>query len=159
MDLNSLMADIASDLENAREPITLDSENVPLQGVSRSKQVQVSDLGSPEMVDTASSDALVLRSSAGQPPNDCHFSNSPSRTISLNIDYKELAIVLRTEQPMVAELCRLEAENAVLREQLTDANRSLDGAHRTIGFLEAQVLLQAEQIRQLRGCDSHKTEA
>jgi len=150
MDFNSLMADIARHLDNEKEAITLDGKNGHSEGLPRLKEVRVSDLGSPDTSDIASSGALVLRSSGGQAANDCDFSDSPARTMSLNIDYKDLTVVLRTEQPMPAELCRLAAENAVLREQLADANRSVDEAHRKIGFLEAQVLLQAEQIRELR---------
>jgi hypothetical protein len=69
------------------------------------------------------------------------------QSMSLNLDYKDLAVRLHTQQTMSAEVLKLSAENSLLKEQLSSAQRALDEAHRALGFLEAQVLLQLEQLK------------
>jgi len=76
--------------------------------------------------------------------------NSLKQNVSLDLDYKDLSVSLRTEQSIALEACMLKAQVATLAEQLAHANSKLDQSHRKIGFLEAQLLIQDEQIRQLK---------
>ena len=70
--------------------------------------------------------------------------------LRLDLDYKDLSVSLRTEQSIALETCMLKAQVTTLAEQLAHANSKLDQSHRKIGFLEAQLLIQDEQIRQLK---------
>jgi len=72
------------------------------------------------------------------------------QNVSLDLDYKDLSVSLRTEQTVALEVCTLRAQIATLAEHLAHANHKLDEAHRKVGFLEAQLLIQEEQIRQFR---------
>lgn len=73
-----------------------------------------------------------------------------NQSVRVDLDYKDLSVRLTTEQSIAIEVCTLRAQVATLAEHLAHANSKLDQSHRKIGFLEAQVLIQDEQIRQLK---------
>jgi hypothetical protein len=73
-----------------------------------------------------------------------------NQSVRVDLDYKDLSVRLTTEQSIAIEVCTLRAQVATLAEHLAHANCKLDQSHRKIGFLEAQVLIQDEQIRQLK---------
>ena len=79
------------------------------------------------------------------------------QNVCLDLDYKDLSVRLRTEQSIAVEVCTLRAQVATLAEQLAHASGKLDQSHRKIGFLEAQLMIQDEQIRQLRQEQSERT--
>jgi hypothetical protein len=72
------------------------------------------------------------------------------QNLCLDVEYKDLSVSLRTEQSLSVEVCALMAQLTTLAEHLAHANDKLDQSNRKIGFLEAQVLIQDEQIRQLK---------
>jgi hypothetical protein len=72
------------------------------------------------------------------------------QNLRLDVEYKDLSVSLRTEQSIEIQVCALMAQITTLAEHLAHANDKLDQSNRKIGFLEAQVLIQDEQIRQLQ---------
>jgi hypothetical protein len=84
-------------------------------------------------------------------------SGSLKQRLALDVDYKDLAVSLRSEQSMAAEVCGLKGQLVTLAEYLAQANDKLDQANRKIGFLEAQILIQDEQIRQLKNPRGERT--
>jgi len=83
-------------------------------------------------------------------PTEEPGADSLQQKLLLDVSYKELTVKLRSESSMGLEVCSLSAQIATLGEMLSIANDKLDQSNRKIGFLEAQIAIQDEQIRQLK---------
>jgi uncharacterized protein YggE len=69
-----------------------------------------------------------------------------SRTVDLDIQCNDLTVSLRTRSDVNADMLELCAQVKVLSEQLALAMSQLEEANQKIGFLQAQVLVQQQQI-------------
>ncbi len=68
------------------------------------------------------------------------------RSVDLDIQCKDLAVSLHTRSDLSADIVELAMQVKVLSEQLTFAMAQLVEANQKIGFLQAQVLIQQQQI-------------
>jgi hypothetical protein len=143
MNFEALIADLVEKIDENESPRTETRHSLARSlALSKSRpavieNVNVRDLSSPNDDKSLVFEGEVLQGRLKQ-------------NVSLDLDYKDLSVSLRTEQSIAIEVCTLRAQVGMLAEQLVHAHSRLDQSHRKIGFLEAQLLIQDEQIRQLR---------
>jgi uncharacterized protein YggE len=69
-----------------------------------------------------------------------------SRTVDLDIQCHDLTVSLRTRSDVSADIVELSVQVKVLSEQLAHAMSQLEEANQKIGFLQAQVLIQQQEL-------------
>jgi hypothetical protein len=73
-----------------------------------------------------------------------------SASVDLSINYDALSVSVRSQSSLSAELIELASQVKLLKEQLSESVAKAQEANYQIGFLQAQVLIQQEQIKELR---------
>jgi hypothetical protein len=73
-------------------------------------------------------------------------SGSGSRSVDLDLQCDNLALSLHTRSEVRADLVELAVQVKILSEQLSYAQSQLAEANQKIGFLQAQLLLQQQQL-------------
>jgi len=150
MNFEALIADLVEKIDEKECPRTETRHSLARSlALSKSRPAAIEEVNVRNLSSAGDDQSLVLE--------DEVLRGRLTQNVCLDLDYKDLSVSLRTEQSIAIEVCTLRAQLATLAEHLAHANSKLDQTHRKIGFLEAQLLIQDEQIRQLKQEQSERT--
>jgi hypothetical protein len=106
------------------------------------------------MDDQSASDSLCLPIEQTIPTDQIQLATvqaaENSASVDLSIKYDALSVSVRSQTNLAPELIELAAQVRILKEQLCESVAKVEDANYKIGFLQAQVLVQQEQIKELR---------
>jgi len=152
MDIQAVISELIEQMDGASAPSSQNSGGNKCQ-VAKSlglSEVSLVPKGRLEQSEPCSSFEAVVAEPV-QPEAEAGAGAEPlKQNMFLDVAYKDLSVKLRTENSIGLDVCSLTAQIATLAELLSIANNKLDQSNRKIGFLEAQIVIQDEQIRQLK---------